>query len=269
MTPSAPAMFRPCAALAGHVEFFGYWERSSGTTHRSRALPRGAATVIIDLSARQRVDFFAADGTTRLPVSPAFVAGAGSVSYVTQIDTAQTVMTIHFRPGAAVLSLPLGELENRCVGLAEVWGRDGIRLHEQLIDAPSAAARIALAQNFLLCRLTPRRPAVAAVLAAAERDPGLRVSEAAELTGLSAKRLITQFRSDVGLAPKAYLRVRRLQAALRRLDTGTVPGAEIAADLGYFDQAHFVRDFRSFTAMTPTQYAARRMWLPSHVGLAS
>lgn len=84
-------------------------------------------------------------------------------------------MTIHFRPGAAVLSLPLGELENRCVGLAEVWGRDGIRLHEQLIDAPSAAARIALAQNFLLCRLTPRRPAVAAVLAAAERDPGLRV----------------------------------------------------------------------------------------------
>ena len=63
--------------------------------------------------------------------------------------------------------------------------------------------------------------------------------------------------------------MRRLQAALRRLDTGRPRGATIAADLGYFDQAHFVREFRSFTAMTPTQYAHRRSWLPSHVELAA
>jgi AraC-like DNA-binding protein len=43
----------------------------------------------------------------------------------------------------------------------------------------------------------------------------------------------------------------------------------IAADLGYFDQAHFVREFRSFTAMTPKQYVTRRSWLPSHVELAA
>ncbi len=42
-------------------------------------------------------------------------------------------------------------------------------------------------------------------------------------------------------------------------------GATIAADLGYFDQARFVREFRSFTAITPTQYAQRRSWLPSHI----
>ena len=53
------------------------------------------------------------------------------------------------------------------------------------------------------------------------------------------------------------------------LDAGAAHGATIAADLGYFDQAHFVREFRSFTAMSPTQYLARRSWLPSHVELAT
>ena len=81
----------------------------------------------------------------------------------------------------------------------------------------------------------------------------MRVSDAHELTGLSSKRLTAVFHAEVGLAPKAYLRVRRLQAALRQLDTGRALGAAIAADLGYFDQAQFVREFRAFTAMTPTQ----------------
>ncbi len=110
-----------------------------------------------------------------------------------------------------------------------------------------------------------------AVLGLAEQNPSLRVAEVLEVTGLSAKRLTARFRAQVGLAPKAYLRVRRLQAALRQLDgaaeRGTVNGAAVAADLGYFDQPHFVREFRSFTAATPTQYVRRRSWLPSHVQL--
>ncbi|OBB99519.1 AraC family transcriptional regulator [Mycobacterium sp. 852013-50091_SCH5140682] len=264
---SGPELFRPSAPLASHVDFFGYWDRAGGPTHRSRALPRGAATVIIDLSPRQQVDFYAADGTTRLDVPPAFVAGAGNISYVTQIDAAQTVLTIHFHPGA-VLTTPLGELENSCVGLADVWGRAGDELSERLLDAPSVRPRLALVEAFLLARIRPRHRGISAVLEAAEHDPSMRVAHAVALTGLSPKRLIGLFRTEVGLPPKTYLRVRRLQASLRLLDDGTNRGADVAASLGYFDQAHFTREFRSFTAMTPTQYAQRRMWLPSHVGLS-
>jgi AraC-like DNA-binding protein len=73
------------------------------------------------------------------------------------------------------------------------------------------------------------------------------------------------FRAEVGLSPKAYARVRRLQAALRLLGGGPLGGAHVAAEVGYFDQAHFVRDFESFTGMTPTQYSQQRILLPSHV----
>ena len=79
--------------------------------------------------------------------------------------------------------------------------------------------------------------------------------------------MIALFRAEVGLSPKAYARVRRLQAALRQLAAGPISGARIAADVGYFDQAHFVREFRSFTAMTPTQYGRQPIVLPSHVAV--
>lgn len=262
-----PVLFRPSASLVSHVDFFGYWDRAGGPTHRSRALPRGAATVIIDLSPRQHVDFYAADGITRLDVPAAFIAGTGSVSYITQIDSTQTVLTIHFRPGATV-SIGLSELENSCAGLADVWGAAGAELHDRLLNTLSVRSRIALVEDFLLARIRPRHADVDAVLAAAEHDPSMRVAQAVALTGLSPKRLIGLFRAEVGLTPKSYLRVRRLQAALRLLDGGASRGADVAATLGYFDQAHFTREFRAFTAMTPTQYAHRRMWLPSHVGLS-
>ena len=69
-----PRLYRPRPPLADFVEYFGYWQREVGEPHRSRALPRGAATVIIDVSGRQRVDFYAGDGRTRLDVPAAFIA---------------------------------------------------------------------------------------------------------------------------------------------------------------------------------------------------
>ena len=102
-------------------------------------------------------------------------------------------------------------------------------------------------------------------MAAIEDDPSIRMADIRDLVGVSTKRLIALFRAEVGLSPKAYARIRRLQAALRLLSAGSLGGARIAADVGYFDQAHFVREFQSFTGMTPTQYTEQRIVLPSHV----
>jgi AraC-like DNA-binding protein len=275
MTVSGPRLYRARPPLGDYIDYFGYWERTAGDPHQSRALPRGAATIVVDVSGRARVDFYAADGRGRLNVPPAFIAGAGITSYVTHIDAGQAVMTIHFRPAGALqfVGVPLGELENSCVGLAELWGTEGTVLRERLIESPSAAVRIARVESFLLHRMRVRdrrsHPAMTALLAAIELDPSIRVAQARELTGLSPKRLTALFRAEVGLAPKAFLRVRRLQAALRQLQAGSAQGASIAADLGFFDQAHFVREFRSFTAITPTQYAQHRSWLPSVIELTA
>jgi AraC-like DNA-binding protein len=120
-------------------------------------------------------------------------------------------------------------------------------------------------ETFLLSGPWPsgrRHPGAAAAVAAIEANPSIQMAEIRDLVGITTKRLIALFRAEIGLSPKAYARIRRLQPALRLL--GSMSGAQVAAEIGYFDQAHFVREFRSFTGMTPTQYTKQRLLLPSH-----
>jgi AraC-like DNA-binding protein len=268
MVRDAPRIHRPASPLADYTEIVGYWCGRVG--YRSRALPRGAVTVIIDVGEQQRLDFYAADGHTKLSVPSAFITGSHTASYVSDIAANEPVMAIHFRPGGAYpfFGMPLSDLENTHVGLEEVWGRDGRELHERLIEAPSMAERFGILETFLLSRpwsSADRHPAVAAAMAAIEDNPSLRMADLRHLVGMSTKRLIAAFRAEIGLSPKAFARIRRLQAALRLLNAGAVGGAHVAAEVGYFDQAHFVREFQSFTGMTPTQYSEQRIVLPSHV----
>src|ERR1700746_3901575 len=162
---AAPCLYRPRPPLDGYVEFFGHW-RHHGSCYRSRALPRGAGTIVVDVGKRQRLDFYAADGRTRLVVPPAVIAGPHSAPYITDIAADEPAMAIHFRPGGAFpfFGIPLGDLADAGAGLDEIWGRDGHELHERLIAASSVAARFGILEEFLLshARFSVRRhPGVA------------------------------------------------------------------------------------------------------------
>jgi AraC-like DNA-binding protein len=264
-----PSIYRPNSSLADYVEFIGDWRRPEAD-YWSRALPRGAVTVIFDVGQRQQLNFYEADGKTRLCVPPAFITGPHTASYVSNIRADEPVMAVHFRPAGAFpfLGIPLGDLKDAYVGVDEIWGSDGRVLHERLIETASAKTRFHILEQFLLSRPSlsvDRQPGVAAAIAAIENDPSVRMADIRHQVGMAAKRLIGLFRAEVGLSPKAYARVRRLQAALQLLGGGRMGGARVAAEVGYFDQAHFVRDFESFTGMTPSRYSQQRIMLPSHV----
>ncbi|MCV7176208.1 AraC family transcriptional regulator [Mycolicibacterium sphagni] len=264
--PAGPFLHHPGPPLSQHIGYIGYWQHDGGAPHHSTALPRGAVTIVIDLSGREQMEFGAV-GATPIQVPSAIVTGAGTTSYVTRIDPGQTVMTVHFRPAGAraFFGMPLSELQDRCVGIDDIWGGQVRSLRAQLTETTSAAGRLAVLERFLLDRMEIHDGRLHELLARLDTDPSTTVAEVCALTGLAPKRLTALFGSQVGLTPKAYLRVRRLQSALLRLEAATHSGADIAADLGYFDQAHFVRDFRSFTAITPSQYPRRRSDLPGHL----
>jgi AraC-like DNA-binding protein len=149
------------------------------------------------------------------------------------------------------------------VDLVEVLGPAGRWLAEQLRETPSWRRRFALVDAFLLGRLAvgPRpSPEVGwswqRLVATSGAVP---IGRLAHEVGWSHKHLITRFGQQVGLRPKTAARLVRFQRVWRRLDqpSGRLDWGQLAAEVGYADQAHLIREFRQFTGMTPTQFQAR------------
>jgi len=92
-----------------------------------------------------------------------------------------------------------------------------------------------------------------------------RITQIANKTGFSSRRFIELFRQHVGMTPKLFCRVRRFQAVLRRITSGRpVNWTNTALDCSYFDQAHFIHDFRAFSGINPSKYLAGYKDFPRH-----
>ncbi len=97
------------------------------------------------------------------------------------------------------------------------------------------------------------------------------VAEVTDQLGLSPRRFIQVFAEQVGLTPKLFCRVRRFHEVMRRVhlpgnDEGSrIDWTEVALSCGYFDQAHFIRDFRAFSGLNPSAWLAQRGEHLNHV----
>jgi len=159
----------------------------------------------------------------------------------------------------SVLGLPLDKLPDQPVDLVDVLGSDGRRLGEQVRDLPTWQERFGLVDSFLLERMDqgPRpSPEVSHALTVLVESRGQqRISQLAAETGWSHKHLIERFKHQVGMTPKVAARLIRFETVRRCLDGGSLGWARIAAEAGFADQSHLVREFRQFTGLTPTAFA--------------
>lgn len=265
------SLHRPGAPLDRFVDCFWHWDGYPAPAAKERALPSGTLDLIINLDV-DRLTFFEADEQTPITAAGSVLCGAHA-RYVT-ISTAPRVrvMGVHFKPGGAApfLGVSAGELEDAFVPLEALWAEAATRLRAQLVEAATPSARFQLLEAALCAQLRPldMHPGVAEALEAFE-DPQLHsVGQVNQRTGLSPRLLIQHFRAHIGLTPKAYWRIRRFQAALRHMENARgARGAEVAADYGYFDQAHLIRDFQAFAGMSPRAYLKEEVFRPNHVPL--
>jgi AraC-like DNA-binding protein len=166
---------------------------------------------------------------------------------------------------------PLRELKNRAVTLEDVFGRDGNRLVQQVHDARSWDARFAVLNRELAARIRSAKALPPAVLCAWSRivasSGRVRIGGIVDEVGWSQKHLIARFREEIGLSPKTLARVLRFGRAVRIIKEGGAQLSEIAYGCGYYDQAHFTRDFRAFAGVTPTDLIASQ--LPDRGGFSA
>ncbi len=187
----------------------------------------------------------------------ATVHGVASGYRIRVLEGDGGVFGVEFRPGCfrPVLGAPVSTLADRSVDAREVFGPD-------LPGSPERSADPEPVERFLRAHLPepdPRAAAAADIVAAIAADPGLtRVDDVAAGAGTSVRQLQRLFAEYVGIGPKWVIRRYRLHEVTERLAAGAgIDWAALAAELGYADQAHFVRDFRDMFGETPTWYARR------------
>jgi AraC-like DNA-binding protein len=195
---------------------------------------------------------------------PAFIMGARGSATVVEGDCAPSYLELWLAPLQAytLLDLPINELSGQLVDLADVLGPAGRRLAEQLRETHGWRQRFAVMDQFLLRRMAsgPRpSPEVGwawqRLVASGGAVPIRRI---ADEVGWSHRHLIARFRQQVGLTPKIGARLVRLDAVWQRIEKrGPLDWGQVAADSGYADQAHLIRDFRQFTGSTPAEFLAR------------
>ena len=257
---------RPHPALARCVlRYLGYREHSS-TPVRRRQAPVASCTLILSLGPPIRLH-----GPAGPSVPASFLAGMHDGPVLTEFTGRQHGLQVDLSPLGvfALLGRPMPELTNVAPQLTELDVPELADLPPRLAEAPDWPHRFALLDDVLLRRLdaSTSRPdpevewAWRRLVSSAGR---VAVQELADDTGWSRRHLLTRFRGQVGLAPKATARVLRFQRATRLLVPGSVYDSRpsinapsisgIAAACGYADHAHLVREFHALAGCTPTEY---------------
>jgi AraC-like DNA-binding protein len=253
-------------ALQPFIKKFHYHEMSF-PFGLERILPSGGAHLMINMAEDQFRTYSGAAGECRHSSRGAVLAGPHDQPTILDTGEFQWLIAVEFTMGGAApfFPLPLDELANQALGLDDVWGLDGCLLREQLLEAPTPLQKFTVLESALCAHFR------------ANRDPGMdlavkllsngqSVRSTGVRLGLLPRTFTRKFRDHVGLTPKRFARVRRLQRALRLLRaTPTLDWCELAACFDFSDQAHFIHDFHDLTGITPTAYKPASPQRGNHV----
>jgi AraC-like DNA-binding protein len=276
--------------LRGYVHGFVVSEGYLPTAVREWHIPSLEVAVVLNFASPHRV-LSASDPKRATNYRSGWVVGLQSRHRLTEAVGARDFIVIRFTPIGAhlVLKVPMGLLADRTIELEEIDG-PWARMFESLVEATRGwEARLDLIELLIAERLTQARPPSFAlnhcwqrILEAPNRDLALLSSE----SGCSRRHLIAQFHAHFGMPPKTIARIRRFNLAVgvvNRLGRNAVqhppgkpyldlewdsqrahkmdtPWAELALNCGYYDQSHFINEFRAFAGVTPVEFL-RRMQL--------
>ncbi|GEL16337.1 helix-turn-helix domain-containing protein [Pseudonocardia asaccharolytica] len=235
--------FPPGANLAPLVErhWLVSWELPEGRTGSATLLPHPCVNLVLD---RGRLG----------------IAGVGLERFTYSFRSQGRVFGTKFRPGGfrGCLSAPVSSLTGRLLPAEQLWGPSAVALAASLTGPVENL--IAQVEEFLRARMPapdPNVELVGQIVAALLFDRTItRVDDVTARFGVAPRTLQRLFARYVGVSPKWVLRRYRLHEAAARLAEGhDRPWAEVAAELGYFDQPHFIRDFTAAVGLTPVAYA--------------
>lgn len=159
-------------------------------------------------------------------------------------------------------------MENTAVSLEKLFGKEGEEIEQAILTAPSTLERINRIETFLFYRLTAAenidriiKSVVETILTA---NGQLSVNELSQQTNSNRRQLERKFSSVIGLSPKQLSKIIRLQATLSMLLNKKFTSlTALSHENEYYDQAHFIKDFKELTGFTPKEFYGNHLKMSS------
>lgn len=246
--------FSPSPALQSYVRHYYLFRSEDGTAFEDTVFPSGDMEMIFNLGDGIWESFYK-DTFQQTP--PVELWGQITKPLDIRSKGKHTMLGIKFFPHSAAYFIQdtLSLFNDQVTDLSTVIGNEVKTLHLQLLEKTDIWDRLLLIETFLLKRLRSsyKIDKVANMLRSiklSEEDLG-SIASSHNITTRYLQKLVFQY---TGLSPKTYDKITRFQHSLKLLGRNDLPLTSIAYDCGYFDQSHFIRDFKSFTGLTPSSY---------------
>ncbi len=248
------------------VESITYYSNYSVEHFAERLLPDGHADFIVNLTEAPKHTF---DNTT-LKVNDTFKKGwlSGARKKLLSIDAGgqnDSMMIVRLKFGAAynIFNIPQEELTDKVYEADLILGSPFEDLRTKILEAHFVETKIQIMEDFIFARcvgVIDLPPVVTFAFHQLVHSPSnTSIKLLADQSGYSHKHFISLFKKHAGMSPKEFLKVMRFQRVIREIETyGSIDWTRLALDCGYYDQAHFIKEFKNFSGFSPEQYLSQK-----------
>lgn len=221
--------------------------------------PSGSIELCIDISDGNTVRH---RGNRAMRVPRLELLGHWTIPTRAAIAKGNTCLITRFNPYAASLFFPnaASDFTNESVDLCDIFSKETTDFYDRLMEQPSIQQKIVVLEQFLIRRLAMSKKNFQN-LKLVERlcsqvysgDNFFSLQNLSDQYGFSERYIQKLFSSWVGLTPQKFFAVQRFNKSLELIRSSQEPLTSIAFECGYYDQAHFIKEFKSYTGLTPTQ----------------
>lgn len=251
---------QPTAALAPFIKH--YWvletEPSDGCV-TERVVP----TANIELLFHYKTPFLVTSPNKATSLQPQTLLSGFSNSFSDASTQGESgVIAVDFHPCGACnfFRFQLSEAQNQNIGLTDIFSNEVRAVEDQLCTLHTLKQRVEVVEQFLMSKLKPINPydfqlIKHGVQLIIESSGNLQSPQLAEKLSVSTRNLERKFSTFVGVTPKQFAKVVRFHEVLNGLTNGSAHYlTEYAYNNGYFDQSHFIKEFKAFSGFTPSEY---------------
>ena len=254
-------LYIPALPLNQFIESFIYFKSFIPAHSIDRFLPDGNVNVVIDLTDYPK---FIYDNETLKEIQACRNVWFSGIrnKYITIPSGRDSEMfIINFHKGKAYpfVQMPLHELTDSVVDGDLVLTNEIMNMREMILSLPTISQKFIYAEQHLLKQFGRKlelNPFIDFAVNKILQSPHqITIKRLSDKVGFSQKHFIQMFKENVGLTPKAFLKILRFQKAIQEIETcKKINWSGIAYETGYYDQAHFINDFKNFSGFTPQQY---------------